>query len=431
MKQSLRSPFFIKTIFTLSILSLFFAYRANAQTEASLNFDGTGDYVILKPFLSGGSYTKEVWIKLQTIDPGTHNIISENNSALYISANGYLAAGHNPGYNNVSDPDQLATGVWYHVAVTFDASTGRMRLYKNGAKIDSSIAPAYTNTAESRLGSIYTGSDGYFFEGNMDEVRIWNVVRTPEEIAADYLCNIIPGTTGLLAYYDFNDGIPDGNNVAKTTLIDVSGNGNNGTLYGFAKTGTTSNFVSDYPVLSGPCTVQPVNLVSFTATVNNNSAVYLKWQTASEMNNSGFSIQRSADGSSNWQEIGFVKGNGTSTVSHQYSFTDFSPLSGNSYYRLNQKDYDGNSSLSPVVVAVLSNSAKISLYPTITNGKLILSVSDNSLLNTSFLIMDNEGRVVMKDKISSGNQMIDVSNLQKGMYFLKMENGAAKKFIKQ
>ena len=88
----------------------------------------------------------------------------------------------------------------------------------------------------------------------------------------------------------------------------------------------------------------PVELTSFTAsTVDGN--VVLNWITATELNNAGFQIERrktTDERREDWESIGFVNGNGTSTETHTYSFADESPVAGKSYYRLKQIDFDGS-----------------------------------------------------------------------------------------
>ena len=91
-------------------------------------------------------------------------------------------------------------------------------------------------------------------------------------------------------------------------------------------------------------TIVPVELTSFSAAQRDQN-VAITWTTASELNNQGFEIQRSASNnnseSRNWETIGYIEGSGTSIESHFYSFTDRSPLSGKSFYRLKQIDFDG------------------------------------------------------------------------------------------
>ena len=100
----------------------------------------------------------------------------------------------------------------------------------------------------------------------------------------------------------------------------------------------------------------PVELVSFTASVNENT-VLLNWFTVTETNNMGFEIERKsltptpslregALGSFNWEKVGFINGNGTTTETKSYSFDDKNLSAGKFAYRLKQMDFDGTSEYS-------------------------------------------------------------------------------------
>ena len=91
----------------------------------------------------------------------------------------------------------------------------------------------------------------------------------------------------------------------------------------------------------------PVELISFTSTTNVNE-VTLYWSTATETNNSGFEILRSAK-ENDWGRIGFVLGHGTTTEPQHYSFTDKDVKPGKYQYRLKQIDYDGSFEYSQIV----------------------------------------------------------------------------------
>ncbi len=88
--------------------------------------------------------------------------------------------------------------------------------------------------------------------------------------------------------------------------------------------------------------IVPVELINFTAEYSDNK-INLYWMTATETNNKGFEVQRSDAGNhkSIWQKVGFLKGNGTTTEKHSYSFNDESVASGIYKYRLKQIDFDG------------------------------------------------------------------------------------------
>jgi hypothetical protein len=87
-------------------------------------------------------------------------------------------------------------------------------------------------------------------------------------------------------------------------------------------------------------TTLPVELSSFTASVNNRD-VTLNWSTSAELNNSGFDIERkSAEG--NWSRIGFTEGHGTLNSVSNYAYTDKGLATGKYNYRLKQLDFNGN-----------------------------------------------------------------------------------------
>ncbi len=81
----------------------------------------------------------------------------------------------------------------------------------------------------------------------------------------------------------------------------------------------------------------PVELVSFNASVKNNS-VLLSWKTATEVNNYGFEVERSSNNET-FTRYSFVQGSGNSNSDKHYSFTDKNLQNGTYYYRLKQIGY--------------------------------------------------------------------------------------------
>ncbi|UAY51300.1 LamG-like jellyroll fold domain-containing protein [Ferruginibacter albus] len=220
-----------------------------SQSGNALYFNGSGDYVTL-PFTLSGSYTKEAWIKADN-SLATGNIISGTDEAFDV-VNGILTVAHiSPSYAQVADGTNtpLDPGVWYHVAVTYNAATGDIKLYKNGVEVGSGTLQGYTDAAN------YIGAfqAGFFWAGQMDEVRIWNTVRTATQIN-DYQDSSLTGDEpGLMAYYNFNQGVGGADNTAITSLPDSADKCSpyNGTFNGFALNGSISNFVSSGVVLAG------------------------------------------------------------------------------------------------------------------------------------------------------------------------------------
>ncbi|MEO6868262.1 MAG: LamG-like jellyroll fold domain-containing protein [Ginsengibacter sp.] len=416
------STFLFFLLFTLAFQTL------QAQTGEALNFDGVNDYVDISGVPLSGSYTKEAWIYLPVVDatdPNAHNIISGAATSLYVYQ-GKLGAGHN--FNNVQDPTILTAKTWYHVAVTFDAPTGTMVLYKNGFPVNVGTAPTYTESAL-YLGAIYTGVVGYFFNGTMDQVRIWNTARTSTQIFNDFSCYVSPTQPNLVALYPFTQGIANGNNAGVTILGDSTANSYNGTLMNFALTGTTSNWVAPGAPLNGTCVVLSVQLSNFSVEKLSNG-VNLHWQTATEINNKGFEIQRSIDGINSWKDVAFVAGAGNTNEKQSYSYTDLVPIKGNNYYRLKQINFDGEVTYSNVRTIRIAQLNLLSIYPTLAQSNVTVEVGSVDMINTIISVYDGQGRMVQQDRLTSQKQLINISNLQKGMYLIKLQNGASERFVK-
>lgn len=130
---------------------------------------------------------------------------------------------------------------------------------------------------------------------------------------------------------------------------------------------TLSSLDSDSPL--------PVQLVDFRARVLND-AVELLWETASEIDNDYFTVERSLTGEQ-FISIGTVPGRGTTTRPHQYSLKDNNPINGTVYYRLKQTDYDGTFSYSKVIAVTYNGPslAFINVFPNpVTSNELTLEI---------------------------------------------------------
>src|SRR5262249_32501259 len=155
-------------------------------------------------------------------------------TAIFLN-NGQLEAGHAPSFNQVLDtstinPIQIIT--WYHVAVTYDSVNNEMKLYRDGVLVADSIGvPTYTEPSL----NIGTFGGSSFWFGKIDEVRLWNVVRSQGQIAGSMNCELTGDEPGLIAYYNFNEGINGQPNPGLTTLYDSSDKctAYNGTLQNF------------------------------------------------------------------------------------------------------------------------------------------------------------------------------------------------------
>ncbi|MEO8588420.1 MAG: T9SS type A sorting domain-containing protein [Flavobacteriales bacterium] len=173
----------------------------------------------------------------------------------------------------------------------------------------------------------------------------------------------------------------------------------------------------------------PIELLGFTA-VPEGSVVQCAWTTASESNNDYFTVERSADG---WlfTDVGEVDGAGTSQGERHYAFPDPSPLTGLSYYRLRQTDFDGTEQRSNIVAVWRGATGEaITLYPNPCSDVLFINGTVGA--GAPMRIMDATGRVVMRiPQQRSGG--VDVSTLPAGAYVLVFYGGAderAARFVK-
>lgn len=169
----------------------------------------------------------------------------------------------------------------------------------------------------------------------------------------------------------------------------------------------------------------PVELTFVKAKAINNTSV-LTWQTASERDNQGFTIERSTNGV-NFTAIGQVKGNGTTNTVQNYTFTDNNPSVSINYYRLRQTDFNGKEAISATVSTVFGKNGLI-VKSNIVHDMLEVTVSEES--TTPLSIFNLSGQQVYTGKIQ-GTQRIDVSTLPVGMYIVRTNAGDVSRFVKQ
>lgn len=277
----------------LLILTGFWAFAQGPTPAGGLNFDGNDDYVTLPSLnasLTNNELTVECWFKTtdnvslpneyRTLvskwhtggvmnqatfslvwDAGTLRFVVQSSTNHGLNANSGLA---------------LNDGNWHHVAGVFNGNTAK--IYVDGilknTVVDNNFGNIDINAPlQYIIGSdhagVFSAQADRFFEGSIDEVRIWNKALQTCEIANNFNCELPLPQNGLVAYYKFNQGFIDEDNTAITSLIDATGNFN-ATLNGFLLNGTSSNFTEG--AVTGTCAAFSLPVASFS--VNNSTQCF-------------------------------------------------------------------------------------------------------------------------------------------------------------
>jgi Secretion system C-terminal sorting domain len=224
---------------------------------------------------------------------------------------------------------------------------------------------------------------GYGLIGNVSDLRLT-------------LAGSVVGTAGI------NAGTVSNPQVNRTGLTEAN---LNNTFY-LASTNSSSS-----PL--------PITLISFTANVDN-GVIKLNWETAAEVNNDHFTIQRSTN-TIQWQDIQIVAGSGNTNIDSKYSAYDLNPFTGISFYRLEQTDLDGKYSFSMIRQVNLNTAAAITIYPNPATDRVYVS----GTWNMQVLIFNIAGQQMDVPSEPNGNGVIlHTVNLRAGIYFIHiLKNG--------
>ena len=170
-----------------------------------------------------------------------------------------------------------------------------------------------------------------------------------------------------------------------------------------------------------PNSILPVSWENFTATIQSNNDVALAWQVSSQIDNKGYYVEHSIDGS-NWDDLGYVQSAATSKSSENYSYTDINPVSGSNYYRIKQVDIDGNASYSEIkMISLTIKNSQLSIWP--NPAKDIVNVKyDGNGSDARAIVFDQMGRMVSSTVLHSGSNSVNVSNLSTGNYIVHVQS---------
>jgi hypothetical protein len=195
----------------------------------------------------------------------------------------------------------------------------------------------------------------------------------------------------------------------------------------------TMNLTGHYTITGPDVNPLPIELLFFNAELKGR-VVDLSWTTATEKNNDYFSVERSTD-AKEFSELLRKQGAGNSTTKRNYTAIDEEPLTGYSYYRLRQTDFDGVSTFSEIVAVKNQNRNYnfqiISVTPANFSQKFSVVFTEKPNTEIKIEIISSAGQVVFRDKIITTDKNTeynfnDETGLSNGIYFLNLYSGNEK-----
>lgn len=324
--------------------------------------------------------------------------------------------------NDLYGTTDLRDDKWHHVAVTLKGNT--VKLYIDGVLELSAVRPGLMTTGNSfQIGASNRTVVDEFFEGGIDEVRVWNRALSAFELQNNLTCELANPATqnGLVAYYQFNQGFNEANNSNVSSAIDTTGNSTGNLLNNFILSGTSSNFMDGSHINTGnicPVYVPFVNCTTVTLPHGEMAANYPTISWTAVANAEIYKIY-----------VGTAPGsydvlNGAVTPATTYelgNLADFTKY----YVKIvpANSDIDAagciESSFTTGTVLGVSTSEKthVSVYPNPVTNLLFINSTENIL---GYTIYGGDGRLV-KNNSKASTKQIDVSTLSAGIYSVKIK----------
>ncbi len=272
-------------------------------TTNAINFDGSNDYVLSN--VSGTALTTfsiEMYVKplsnqnAKGIFQWTDQTSSGIPMVLFQQTGSTLRVFVDSNYNLTTT---ILIGSWSHIALTYDGSI--YKLYLNGALVNSYTGGIQFQNLATKLfyGNGYNG----YWNGSMDEARVWSTARTQAEIQQFMNSELVGTESGLLSYFKFNQGTANGNNTALISVTDSSSNNVSGSFNNMALTGTSSNFVAGI-MTNNSISAMNQNLCvngsasALTSSLSGGSGLTYQWYSNSTSSNTGGTLIANATSSS-------------------------------------------------------------------------------------------------------------------------------------
>jgi hypothetical protein len=257
-----------------------------------------------------------------------------------------------------------------------------------------------------------------------------NIIGVPDQPTFDSDISKIDNTPYKFGTYTIT-GITDTTLGGTMDLVwKTSGTGVTTKAYTMA---TTSDWALTLVTLSTPAITNvalPVEMTSLTGSAQGTNRAILRWSTATETNNSGFAVERRAEGSNAWTQVAFIAGAGTSSSPKEYSYQDTKLAAGVYFYRLKQIDNTGAfkySSSVEVNVGVAGKVLQMGNYPNPFNPstEIQFSVPEDGFATLKvFNMLGQEVATLFSGVAKAGHYMsatFNASRFASGVYLSRLE----------
>ena len=277
----------------------------------------------------------------------------------------------------------------------------------------------YTNSAQQKITAYTT-----HFDSSFDLIITDPIPTGLGSITAISNAGVL--TSGTITWPTIAGPILAGISTIRTFQATVTACTNFITNIGYASVYGISNIQSQY-VVTCP-TITPVELLYFKGVLIEHKA-HLSWSTANEVNNDHFELERSVDGV-HFQQVGKVKGNGTTSESKAYTFVDYNIPTNQLYYRLVQVDYDGSKTYSSIIVLINDREKHLLVYPNPFTKDVTVQVFSTEK-EYSIQVINFLGQTVLQRDVLKADEEISFGReLPAGVYFLRINTEFSSEIIK-
>lgn len=354
----------------------------------AIDFDGSNDFIDCGADAStdpSGSLTLSAWIYSRA---ASGHIINRGGGwddpgySMFHLSNRIRIELQRSGEKDIVD-NGISINTWHYVAVTYNFTTGTIRCLIDG--IQQGNTGTHTGPIGLPVENLNLGrkeQNGYYFNGVIDEARIIHSFRNNDWIQTEY------------------------NNQNVPNLFYI---------------------VSSEMTASTLCNVLPIKLLNFNVKVVDKDYVLIDWQTASEINNDYFTIERSFNGI-DWEELMRINGAGNSSYLLNYSEIDYTPYNGISYYRLKQTDFDGKFEYSEISSVNVNDETNFHIFPNPANNQITILAANSEFEEITIYnsLGQNVTILTQQNFENEGKLIIDLSKLSSGIYYLKSKTTAYK-----